>query len=90
MSEDRPLYEVLVEMGKDMPPPDAAEIAERLRNLSDVMALLGCDMEYVGGIGPMGEHGREMMGAAKIAAEWADEIEREAVAVATHKGGRDG
>jgi hypothetical protein len=90
MSEDRPLYEVLAEMGKDMPPPDAAEIAERLRNLSDVMALLGCDMEYVGGIGPMGEHGREMMGAAKIAAEWADEIEREAVAVATHKGGRDG
>ena len=90
MSEDRPLYEVLAEMGKDMPPPDAAEIAERLRALAHEMRDIGMTMDYVGGLGATAFYGRMMIYMAQRPMDWADEIEREAVAVATHKGGRDG
>jgi hypothetical protein len=38
---------------------------------------LGVAMEYVGGFGEMGDHGRELQTASRIAKEWADGIESE-------------
>lgn len=36
------------------------------------------DVDYYGGMGPMAKHGLEMIGAARLANDWADEIEKEA------------
>ena len=44
MSEDRPQYQ------RDTVPTNA-EIAERLRTISEQLADLGCDMEFLGGFG---------------------------------------
>lgn len=52
------------------------EIITRLRAVAAEMASLGVAMDYYGGFnGLMAQHGREMVGAAGIAREWADEIE---------------
>jgi hypothetical protein len=32
-------------------------------------------MEYYGGFGPLAVHGGQLLGAAKIAASWAQELE---------------
>jgi hypothetical protein len=38
------------------------------------MLNLGADMDYYGGTGEIGDHGRELIGAALIAREWADKM----------------
>ena len=55
MSEDRPQYQA------ERTVPTNAEIAERLRSLSEQLADLGCDMEFLGGFGPMGQHERDLL-----------------------------
>jgi cysteine synthase len=52
-----------------------ASIAKRLRWLSHRMQSVGAEMEYYGGFGEIGDHGREMQGAASIAFCWAKGIE---------------
>jgi len=55
-----------------------AEIIKELRYLSKRMISCGVAMDYYGGFAPhVAEHGREMVGAGKIAAGWADEWEAE-------------
>jgi hypothetical protein len=39
------------------------------------MQSVGAEMEYYGGFGEIGDHGREMQGAASIAFFWAKGIE---------------
>ena len=68
MSEDRPQYQ------RD-PVPTNAEIAERLRALSEQMADLGCDMEFLGGFGVVGTRGRMLLHMAQHPMDWAHEIE---------------
>ena len=59
-----------------IPDPRSREgISLRLRGLARAMGDLGYDMDYIGGFGELGKHGREMIGAAKIAFAWADGIE---------------
>ena len=68
-------------------PPTAVipiEIAARLRVLAAEMAELGRCMAYYGGFADWSRHGREMVGAGKIAWQWADEIE---AAIAVGSGG---
>ena len=48
-----------------------------LRLISERMKSVGLFMEFYGGFGEIGEHGREMIGASKIAAGWADGIEKD-------------
>lgn len=55
------------------------EIAASLRELAADMIELGTTMDYYGGMGEMGKHGREMMGAGSIAASWADEIDLQVI-----------
>ena len=71
MSEDRPQYQ------RDTVPTNA-EIAERLRALSEQMADLGCDMEFLGGFGVVGTRGRMLLHMAQHPMDWAQEIEGEA------------
>ena len=72
MSEDRPQYQA------ERTVPSRAEIADRLRALSEQLADLGCDMEYVGGFGQMGTRGRMLIHMAQHPMDWAHEIEGEA------------
>ena len=51
--------------------------AEKLRWLSWHMNDIGAFLDFYGGFSEIGEHGREMIGASKIAAGWADGIEKE-------------
>jgi len=73
MSEDRPQYQA----ERDTVPTNA-EIAERLRALSEQMADLGCDMEFLGGFGVVGTRGRMLLHMAQHPMDWAHEIEGEA------------
>lgn len=59
-------------------PATPAEIAAYLRDLSRRMLVCGTAMDYYGGLGPMAKHGLEMIGAARLASDWADEIGKEA------------
>ncbi len=61
-----------------MRPKSKADIIKELRYLSARMISCGVAMDYYGGFNHIAEHGREMVGAGKIAAEWADRWEREA------------
>ena len=72
MSEDRPQYQA------ERTVPSRAEIADRLRTLSEQLADLGCDMEYVGGFGQIGTRGRMLIHMAQHPMDWAHEIEGEA------------
>lgn len=47
----------------------------RLRALADAMEALGADMDYFGGFGAIGVHGRELIGRAAMARGWADGID---------------
>ncbi len=58
--------------------PTPAIVVYRLRALAAQMRRVGADMDYLGGFGPMAEHGREMRDAADMADEWADELEGDA------------
>lgn len=53
------------------------EIIERLRVLSEEMNEIGTEIDYYYGLNPLAAHGAEMVGAGLIAAEWADEMEKE-------------
>lgn len=53
-------------------------LAIRLRLLADEMEVLGADLDYYGGFAECASHGREMVGAAEIAREWAKKIEDQA------------
>lgn len=54
--------------------PTQQEIAEHLRFLADDMDAVALAMDYYGGLAPWAQHAKEMMGAAEMAREWADEI----------------
>jgi hypothetical protein len=56
-------------------PPTPDDIALHLRALSADMIRVGAAMEYLGGFGPMAERGIELVGAGRIALEWAEHIE---------------
>lgn len=71
MSEDRPQYQ------RDTVPTNA-EIAERLCTIYEQLADLGCDMEFLGGFGPMGQRGRDLLWLARIVRTCMHEIEGEA------------
>ena len=49
-------------------------LVRRLKRVAELMRTIGADMDYYGGWGEMGDHGREMLGAAKIARDWADKM----------------
>lgn len=51
-------------------------LAKRIRDVAERMWRLGNHMSYYGGFGEIGQHGREMAGAANIARGWAMEIEK--------------
>jgi hypothetical protein len=53
------------------------EIIKRLRSLSAEMQEVGTAIDYYYGFNPLAAHGAEMVGAGLIAAEWADEMEKE-------------
>jgi len=54
-----------------------ADIIKELRYLSKRMISCGVAMDYYGGFAPnVADRGREMVGAGKIAAEWADDWEK--------------
>ena len=60
--------------------PTKRQIARRLRTLANRMADVAADMDYYGGFAEWSQHGKELLGAARIARQWADEIEIEALA----------
>ena len=59
---------------EDLPTPQ--ELAHEIEITADAMQQTGERMVYFGGFGPIAAHGREMIGAAKIAHEWAEEMLR--------------
>lgn len=52
-------------------------LAKRIRRVAAQMQRLGAHMNYYGGFSEIGQHGREMLGAANIARGWAEGIEGE-------------
>jgi hypothetical protein len=53
-------------------------LARRIRRIAREMHKLGIHMDYYGGFGEIGKHGREMIGAANMAIGWANGIGAEA------------
>lgn len=51
--------------------PQREQLADRLRAISVEMINLGVEMEYYGGLSEIAQHGKEMIGAGHLAAEWA-------------------
>jgi len=51
-------------------------IARRLKSVAEQMRQLGADMDYYGGFGKLGERGREMIGAARMAKGWCFHVEQ--------------
>ena len=49
-----------------------------LRTLCEQLADLGCDMAFLGGFGPMGQRGRDLLWLARIVRTCAHEIEGDA------------
>ena len=45
-------------------------MVRRLARVSEDMRKLGADMDYYGGFGLLGDRGREMLGAARMANGW--------------------
>lgn len=52
-------------------------IPDALDALAKQMIKVATKMEYFGGFSPISQHGREMLGAAKIAKGWAREIRKD-------------
>lgn len=65
-------------MGAPRARASAGSLVARLRWLAGHMSCIGADMQYYGGFGPLAEHGGQLLGAAKIAASWAKELEKTA------------
>lgn len=57
--------------------PVLDSLSRELYKVSWQMEKLGIKMDYYGGFGEMGKHGRELIGAAIVARGWADGIESE-------------
>jgi hypothetical protein len=55
--------------------PTKREIAGRLLSLADDMDAVALAMDYYGGMAPWAQHAKEMMGAAVLCRDWADEIQ---------------
>lgn len=53
-----------------------SEISERLRVLTEEMYNLAAAMDYYGGFSEWAQYGKELAGAASIARQWADEIDK--------------
>lgn len=53
------------------------ELIERIRMVATIMAEVGAEMNYFGGLNEIGQHGLEMLGASRIASGWADGFENE-------------
>ena len=49
-------------------------MAKRLAVVSDELLKLGADMEYYGGFGLMGDRGRELIGAGRMARYWTSHL----------------
>ena len=49
-------------------------MARRLARVGEDMRCLGADMDYYGGFGLIGVHGREMLGAAQMTKAWSSHI----------------
>ena len=55
-----------------------AELVQRLRDTSQVMATAAGSLRFYGGFsGRAVQHASELAGAAEIVGEWADELEKE-------------
>ena len=52
-------------------------MVRRLKRISNEMLQIGEDMDYYGGFGEIGQHGREMISASQLALDWARGIERD-------------
>lgn len=54
-------------------------MVRRIKRLAEEMRKVGADMDYYGGFGEIGKHGRELLGAAKVAKSWTKymEVKRE-------------
>lgn len=52
------------------------DLVKRVRYTSMIMEMTGGLLEYYGGLSEIAQHGQEMIGAAVIAREWADQIEQ--------------
>ena len=50
-------------------------LAIRIKQVSEQMRKLGEHMNYYGGFGPTGTHGKEMMRAAATARSWANRLD---------------
>jgi hypothetical protein len=51
-------------------------LVRRLKRVSEMMRQVGADMDYYGGFGKMGDRGREMIGAARLAKSWIKHMEK--------------
>ena len=56
--------------------PTNSAIAKDLLKLSREMRRIGVQMEYYGGFGKMGQRGRELIGAARMAKGWGAAIRK--------------
>jgi hypothetical protein len=56
--------------------PTKADIAASLRKLSEKAQETAVQMDFYGGMAPWARHSGELLGAAGILREWANEIER--------------
>ena len=63
--------EKLITIMHDPQIPTHADIAGELDIVADAMQQTGERMDYIGGFGEIGERGREMIGAANLARDWA-------------------
>ena len=61
---------------KPKPQTKAEKLAEKLEKLAKKMMDVGAEMEYYGGFGEMAIHGRELIGAGRIARSWVKEINK--------------
>lgn len=51
-------------------------LVRRIKRVANEMRQLGAHMDYYGGFGEIGEHGREMLRAAACAKSWATALEQ--------------
>jgi hypothetical protein len=52
-------------------------MVRRLMRLSQTMLTIGEEMDYYGGFGEIGQHGREMITASQLALDWARGMKRD-------------
>lgn len=57
------------------------QLENEILALSELMEEVGAKMDYFGGFNKIGDHGREMIGAAMIAKGWAKGIQDESTGI---------